>query len=145
MPVPPLPAWSAALTPASTAATSDILLIARLPATVPMGLKAGDQLRLHGRFFNRRKEEGDDFIGEIHAEQVVLIARNQLRRPRANGADGSAEQDTHEIVEDANHGSPAAAKVEGATRPAALSGALCTRTQLADITGCARRRFPPAL
>jgi hypothetical protein len=78
----------------------DILLIARLPATVPMGLKQGDLLRMHGRFYNRRKEEGDDFIGEIHAEKVILIAHNQLRKPRANGANSSAEQDTHEIVED---------------------------------------------
>jgi hypothetical protein len=82
----------------------DILLIARLPATVPMGLKVGDQLRLHGRFFNRRKEEGDDFIGEIHAEKVILIARNQLRKPRANSASKSAEGNTYETVEDETAG-----------------------------------------
>ena len=77
----------------------DILFIARLPATVPMGLKPGDQLRMHGRFFNRRKEGSDDFIGEIHAEQVVLIARNQLRRPRASSANGGGEENTYELVE----------------------------------------------
>ena len=65
----------------------DMLFIARLPGNVPIGVKAGDQLRLHGRFFNRRKsEDGDDYIGEIHATTVVRIARNQLRRARmANG------------------------------------------------------------
>ena len=39
---------------------------------------------MHGRFYNRRKEESDDFIGEIHAEQVILVARNQLRKPRSD-------------------------------------------------------------
>ena len=38
----------------------DILFIAKLPATVPMGLRPGDLLRMHGRFFNRRKDDGDD-------------------------------------------------------------------------------------
>jgi hypothetical protein len=78
----------------------DIVLIARLPATVPMSLKAGDQVRLHGRFFNRRKEESDDFIGEIHAEKVILIARNQLRKPRASSASRGADEDTYELAED---------------------------------------------
>ena len=68
----------------------DMLFIARLPGTVPIGLRPGDQVRLHGRFFNRRKEESDDFIGEIHAERVVLNARNQLRKPRASEASGNA-------------------------------------------------------
>lgn len=83
----------------------DTLFIARLPATVPMSLKAGDQLRMHGRFYNRRKDESDDFVGEIHAEQVILIARNQLRRRRANGADGSTEEDRDERVQAAAEGS----------------------------------------
>ncbi|MBN1936699.1 MAG: hypothetical protein JW934_18710 [Anaerolineae bacterium] len=61
----------------------DMLFIARMPSLMPSGIRRGDQLRMHGRFFNRRKEEGgDDFIGEIHAEQVVLVARDQLREPR---------------------------------------------------------------
>ena len=34
---------------------------------------------MHGRFFNRRREDTGEHIGEIHAERVVLIARNQLR------------------------------------------------------------------
>ena len=82
----------------------DILFIARLPATVPMGLRAGDQLRMHGRFFNRRKEESDDFIGEIHAEQVILIARSQLRKPRDNGSNGRGEESNYELVEAAAAG-----------------------------------------
>ncbi|MBN1936768.1 MAG: hypothetical protein JW934_19055 [Anaerolineae bacterium] len=74
----------------------DMLVIARLPGTVPIGLRPGDQVRLHGRFFNRRKEEGsDDYVGEIHAERVVLVARNQLRKPRANGdRTGSSDENT---------------------------------------------------
>jgi hypothetical protein len=78
----------------------DMVLIARLPATVPMSLKTGDQVRLHGRFYNRRKEEGDDFIGEIHAEKAILIARNQLRKPRANSASRSADEEAGELPED---------------------------------------------
>ena len=73
----------------------DMLFIARLPATA-MGIKAGDQLRLQGQFFNRRKDEhSDDYIGEIHAGNVVLVARNQLREPRQRGrkrADQPREQ-----------------------------------------------------
>ena len=69
----------------------DILFIARLPATVPMALAPGDQLRMHGRFYNRREADSDGFIGEIHAEQVVLVARNQLRRARGTDA-GTGEQ-----------------------------------------------------
>jgi len=77
----------------------DMLFIARLPGNVPVGIRAGDHLRLHGRFFNRRKaEESDDFIGEIHANQVVLIARNQLRK--AQSPDGQSrdviDEDTDE-------------------------------------------------
>ena len=63
----------------------DMLFITRLPATA-MGIKAGDQLRLQGQFFNRRKtEDGDEYVGEIHADTVVLVARNQLREPRKRG------------------------------------------------------------
>ena len=62
--------------------SGDMLFIARLPATA-MGIEAGDQLRLQGKFFNRRKDEdGDEYVGEIHAEEVVRVARNQLREPR---------------------------------------------------------------
>lgn len=65
----------------------DLLFIARMPSLMPSGIRRGDQLRMHGRFFNRRKEEGsDDLIGEIHAEQVVLVARDQLRAAREPGA-----------------------------------------------------------
>ena len=75
----------------------DMLFIARLPATVPMALRPGDQLRMHGRFYNRRKEESDDFIGEIHAEQVILVARNQLRKPRSDNS--SAESEPRKLAE----------------------------------------------
>jgi len=75
----------------------DMLFIARLPAAVPMALRPGDQLRMHGRFYNRRKQESDDFIGEIHAEQVILVARNQLRRPRSDN--GGAKSEAHELAE----------------------------------------------
>jgi hypothetical protein len=74
-----------------------MLFIARLPAAVPMALRPGDQLRMHGRFYNRRKEESDDFIGEIHAEQVILVARNQLRKPRSGRS--NAEGETYELAE----------------------------------------------
>ena len=74
----------------------DMLFIARLPAAVPMALRPGDQLRMHGRFYNRRKEESDDFIGEIHAEQVILVARNQLRKPRSGNS--GAEAQVHELA-----------------------------------------------
>ena len=77
--------------------SGDMLFIARLPATGPMALRPGDQLRMHGRFYNRRKEESDDFIGEIHAEQVILVARNQLRKPRSNSV--SAESEPHKLAE----------------------------------------------
>ncbi len=77
----------------------DMLFIARLPGTVPMGLRPGDQVRLHGRFFNRRKDESaDEFIGEIHAERVVLVARNQLRKPRAGG-DGTGGANENAAIE----------------------------------------------
>ena len=60
----------------------DMLFIARLPATA-MGIEAGDQLRLQGKFFNRRKkEDGDEYVGEIHVDRVVRVARNQLHGPR---------------------------------------------------------------
>ena len=62
-----------------------------------MALRPGDQLRMHGRFYNRRKEESDDFIGEIHAEQVILVGRNQLRKPRSNN--GSTESEPHQLAE----------------------------------------------
>jgi len=75
---------------------SDMLFVARLPAAVPMALRPGDQLRMHGRFYNRRKEESDDFIGEIHAEQVILVARNQLRKPRSDNS--GAEKQVHELA-----------------------------------------------
>lgn len=80
----------------------DMLFIARLPGTVPMGLRAGDQVRLHGRFFNRRKEEsGDDYVGEIHAERVVLIARNQLRKPGQGREAGNTAGDSYDLAESA--------------------------------------------
>ena len=60
----------------------DMLFIARLPATA-MGIEAGDQLRLQGKFFNRRKDEdSDEYVGEIHADEVVRVARKQLRESR---------------------------------------------------------------
>ena len=70
----------------------DMLFIARLPATVPMAVGPGDQLRMHGRFYNRRQDDSEGFIGEIHAEQVVLIARNQLRRPRSTDDAGDSDE-----------------------------------------------------
>lgn len=65
------------------AGQSDMIFVAKLPANVPTSTRVGDLLRMHGRFFNRRRdEEADDYVGEVHAETVVLIARNQLRKSR---------------------------------------------------------------
>ena len=77
----------------------DMLFIVRFPANVPVSIRAGDQLRMHGRFYNRRKDDSDDFIGEIHAEQVVLVARNQLRKPRDHSAGGNEQRQQASDVE----------------------------------------------
>ena len=60
----------------------EMVFIARLPHVAPIEVKAGDLLRMYGRFFNRPKDGCDEFIGEIHAEQVVCVARNKLRHKR---------------------------------------------------------------
>ncbi len=71
---------------------SDMIFVARLPANVPTSTKVGDLLRMHGRFYNRRRDENaDDYVGEVHAEAVILIARNQLRKSRREQTPESEE------------------------------------------------------
>ncbi len=60
----------------------EMIFIARLPHVAPVEVKPGDLLRMHGRFYNRPKEGSDEFIGEIHVEHVVCVARNKLRHQK---------------------------------------------------------------
>ena len=62
---------------------SDILMTVKLPAAMPLDVKRGDLLRMHG-YLDNRKVDGDNgnenYIAEIIPDSFIRLGRGRLNR-----------------------------------------------------------------
>lgn len=77
----------------------DILFIARLPATVPMGLSVDPQLWMRRRFLCWPKDASYDLIGEIRSRAGYPHGGNLRCKPQGNHANGNGADGNDELVE----------------------------------------------
>ena len=64
---------------------SDILMTVKLPAAMPLDVKRGDLLRMHG-YLDNRKVAGDNgnenYIAEIIPDSFIRLGRGKLNRSK---------------------------------------------------------------